>query len=81
MSASLNPLDQYPAATPPTGVTLNFFDPPSKGREIEILDGVFTGLMVLAVLVRFFVRARLTKQWGWDDRKFETSCYLFTGNK
>lgn len=70
MSARLNPFDHYPAATPPTGVTPNFVDPPSKGREIEILDGVFTGLMLLAVLVRLFVRARITKQWGWDDRKF-----------
>lgn len=70
MPVESNPLDHYPAATPPTGVTPNFLDPPSKGTEIEILDGVFTGLMLLAVLVRLFVRARITKQWGWDDRKF-----------
>ncbi|KAL2291411.1 hypothetical protein FJTKL_12815 [Diaporthe vaccinii] len=67
MSARLNPLVHYPAATPPAGVTSNFVDPPLKGREIAILDGVFTGLMLLAVLVRIFVRARITKQWGWDD--------------
>lgn len=77
MSTSSNPLDHYPAATPPIGVTPNFVDPPSKGRQIEILGGVFTGIMLLAVLVRLIVRTRITKQSGWDDRTFEDLPTLF----
>jgi hypothetical protein len=60
-------------SSPPVGITPNFIDPPSKGREIMILDGIFTGLMLLAVLVRLMVRARITRQWGWDDCQFWNS--------
>lgn len=67
MSSSF--LDNYPASTPPEGVAPNFIDPPSRATGIEILDGVFCGLMLITVAIRCYVRGRLTKQWGWEDCK------------
>ncbi|KAI8949431.1 hypothetical protein F4801DRAFT_401578 [Xylaria longipes] len=55
-----------PAAAPPPGVTPNYDDPVSKGPSFVIL-GIFVSLSLLSVLIRGFVRFRLTKSWGWDD--------------
>jgi len=64
---SSNPLDHFPAGVPPPGVVSNFIDPPSKGHALVVLDGVFVSLMLVAVLIRVYVRTRLAKTWGWDD--------------
>jgi hypothetical protein len=63
------PLDRRPSGRPPPGVTPNFINPPSYADEIVILEGIFVSLMVLAVLVRIYVRVKLAKAWGWDDCK------------
>lgn len=63
-----------PAGEPPLGITPNFVDPPSQAPAIIALEAVFLPLMLLAVLVRIFVRARVTRGWGWDD--CEKSCLI-----
>ncbi|KAI1745660.1 hypothetical protein F4680DRAFT_402906 [Xylaria scruposa] len=55
-----------PAAAPPPGVTPNLVDPVSKGPSLVVL-GIFLSLSLLSVLIRGFVRLRLTRSWGWDD--------------
>ncbi|KAI1753163.1 hypothetical protein F4782DRAFT_100348 [Xylaria castorea] len=55
-----------PATAPPPGVTPNLDDPVSKGPSFVIL-GIFVSLSLLSVLIRSFVRLRLTRSWGWDD--------------
>lgn len=74
-----NSLNQDPAVSPPAGVTPNFVDPPSKGPEIERLGGIFTSLMVLAVVIRIVVRTGFTKQWGWDDCKSKGGSHVSPG--
>ena len=66
---SSNPLDHFPAGTPPPGITSNLINPPSKGQTLVILDGVFMSLMLVAVFIRIYVRVKLVKTWGWDDCK------------
>ncbi|KAH7311255.1 hypothetical protein B0I35DRAFT_437781 [Stachybotrys elegans] len=61
------PLDRIPSGQPPPGVIPNFVNPPSYAHEIRVLEGVFMSLMLIAVLVRVYVRFRLVKAWGWDD--------------
>lgn len=58
--------DNRPAGEPPLGIRPNFIDPPSQAPAIIALEAVFLPLMLLAVLVRIFVRARITHGWGWD---------------
>lgn len=61
-------LSNIPAGPLPQGVLRpNFFDPPTKAPTIEALEGIFMGLMLLAVIVRLYVRTAITKQLGWDD--------------
>ncbi|KAF4621901.1 hypothetical protein G7Y89_g14444 [Cudoniella acicularis] len=67
LTMSFNPLDHSPAGIPPPGVIPNFTNPPSKGEALVVLDGVFVSLMLVAVLIRIYVRVRLVKTWGWDD--------------
>jgi hypothetical protein len=66
-SSSDNPLENIPAGMPPAGTAPNFVDPPSNSRAIVILDSVFISLMLLAVLIRAYVRVKLTKIWAWND--------------
>lgn len=63
------PIEDIPALAPPPGVQPNFVNPPSYQHKIIILEGVFVPLMLLAVFVRIFVRARITRMVGWDDCK------------
>ncbi|KAI9375556.1 hypothetical protein BJX61DRAFT_549254 [Aspergillus egyptiacus] len=66
------PLELQPAVPPPPGVESNFDDPPSRQPAIIAMLAVFVSLMLLAVLVRVYARARILKSWGWDD----TTCIL-----
>jgi hypothetical protein len=59
--------DHFPAGPPPPGVAPNFVDPPSLTNTIRVLDGVFVSSMLVALLVRLYVRFRLVRTWGWDD--------------
>ncbi|OTA91521.1 hypothetical protein M434DRAFT_32685 [Hypoxylon sp. CO27-5] len=67
MSSGPNPLDNIPAVKAPPGETSNLINPPSKAQTVTILDAVFVSLMLIAVLIRVFVRSKLVKNWGWDD--------------
>ncbi|KAK5630662.1 hypothetical protein RRF57_006377 [Xylaria bambusicola] len=55
-----------PASAPPPGVAPNYDDPILMSPPYVVL-GIFMSLSLLAVLIRVFVRFRLTKTWGWDD--------------
>ena len=58
-----------PAGVPPLGVQPNFDNPPSKDEQMLVLNGVFLPLMLIAVTMRLVVKARVIKQFGWDDCK------------
>jgi hypothetical protein len=62
-------LQNFPALPPPPGVQPNFVNSPSHEPTITVLDAVSFSLVLVAVGVRIFVRARITKIWGWDDCK------------
>lgn len=62
-----SPLREYPALRPPPGVMSNFVNPPSYEQTLTVMEGVLVPLMLLAVLVRLYVRAKITRTWGWDD--------------
>ncbi|KAK8072835.1 hypothetical protein PG996_006183, partial [Apiospora saccharicola] len=62
------PLDHLPAGRPPPGVIPNFVDPESKAHTLLTLEYVFLSLALVAVIVRLYVRTRLVRVWGWDDR-------------
>ncbi|KAI0966398.1 hypothetical protein F4678DRAFT_484239 [Xylaria arbuscula] len=66
-SGSTNPLDHIPAAMAPPGITSNLVDPPSKAHTLTVLDSVLFSIMAIAVLIRFYIRTKTTKNWGWDD--------------
>ncbi|KAI0194893.1 hypothetical protein EV127DRAFT_467462 [Xylaria flabelliformis] len=59
-------LDNTLAAASPLGEVPNVGEPVSTGPSFVIL-GVFVSLSLLSVLIRSFVRFRLTRSWGWDD--------------
>lgn len=60
-------LHNLPSVSPPLGVTPNFVDPPSKAGVLVALHSTFLPLMIIAVIIRMFVRTRITRQVGWDD--------------
>ncbi|MCJ1320752.1 hypothetical protein MMC15_006093 [Xylographa vitiligo] len=62
-----NPLDNIPAGLPPPGIIPNLVNPSQQGPTIVALDGIFVALMLVMVLIRIYVRARVVKIWGWDD--------------
>lgn len=39
----------------------------SRGAEIIIVAWVFTGIAIVVAALRFFVKARISKELGWDD--------------
>ncbi|KAM7196898.1 hypothetical protein V8F20_006865 [Naviculisporaceae sp. PSN 640] len=65
-------LDHIPAVQPPPGVVSDLTNPPSQAHVVTVLDGVFVTFMLIAVLIRIFVRLKFMKTWGWDD----TTCIL-----
>ena len=65
----MNFIEDFPALQPPPGVKSNFIDPPSLVPSAIVVESIFLPLMILAVLTRLFVRARITKELGWDDCK------------
>lgn len=66
----MNLIEDIPALQPPPGVQSNFVDPPSLVPSAIVVESIFFPLMILAVLTRLFVRAKITKGWGWDDCNF-----------
>lgn len=65
----MSSIKDFPALRPPPGVKSNFVDPPSLVPSAIVVESIFLPLMILAVLTRIFVRAKITKGWGWDDCK------------
>lgn len=39
----------------------------SRGAEIIIVAWVFTGISIVVAGLRLFVKARISKELGWDD--------------
>jgi hypothetical protein len=68
MSSGLDPT-KVPSVTPPTGVTPNFDNPPSKAFIYYIVASISTALMTFFVILRLYVRSRITRALWWDDRK------------
>lgn len=59
--------DNFPAGSPPSGITSNFINPPTRVPAIITVEGVFVPLMLIFLSVRFYVRITVTKSWGLDD--------------
>lgn len=61
-------LANLPAIAPPKGVKPNFSDPHDTQKvPLVVLNAVFLALMLVMVLIRLQVRARIQKALGWDD--------------
>ena len=56
-----------PALLPPPGITSNFVDPTSRGKDLVITSALCIPLMVVCVAVRFYTKLRIKHVWGWDD--------------
>ncbi|KAK4212523.1 hypothetical protein QBC37DRAFT_374930 [Rhypophila decipiens] len=65
-------LDHIPAVQPPPGEVSDLINPPSQAHIVSVLDGVSVTFMLIAVLIRIFVRLKYIKTWAWDD----TTCIL-----
>ncbi|RDW86042.1 uncharacterized protein DSM5745_02684 [Aspergillus mulundensis] len=63
---------ETPAAPPPPGTEPNYIDPPSRQTTVVIVEAIFMPLMLLAVIIRVYVRTRIINLWGWED----TTCIL-----
>jgi hypothetical protein len=57
------------AAPPPPGVTRNINNPESFGPASIGILSLFLGLAIIFVFIRFYVRIRIHKALGLDDRK------------
>lgn len=56
-----------PALFPPTGVTSNFVDPISRGKDLIVTSALCITLMVVCIAIRFYTKLRIKNAWGWDD--------------
>lgn len=67
--ASMTPeqLAQTPAATPPSGVTPNFVNPPSTAPVIIAISSVLMAVMFLFAGGRFYVKIALRRKITPDD--------------
>ncbi|QKX53654.1 uncharacterized protein TRUGW13939_00733 [Talaromyces rugulosus] len=66
MASGLDPT-KVPSVTPPTGVKPNFDNPPSKAFIYYIVASISTALMTFFVILRLYVRSRITRALWWDD--------------
>jgi len=64
-----NPADT-PAAPPPPGQTPNFVNPESRSPEATAVISVLTAFAVIIVCLRVYVKATVTKIFGWDDSQY-----------
>lgn len=71
MAVKLNLSDpailQYPAATPPPGVTPNFTHPDSKGPELVVGGGVLLAIMMISITIRVYTKLHIINKFSWDD--------------
>ena len=44
-----------------------FDDPPTYGLTLVAIGTAMTGLALVTVLLRLYVRLFMLKAWGWDD--------------
>ena len=56
-----------PAAPAPPGFTPNFENPEYIGARLNIVIGVFTGLILICTALRLYTRASITRALGIDD--------------
>lgn len=66
-SASSVELANLPALRPPAGVVPDLDHPATRAVEAYIGIGVCIGIAVVFILLRLYVKAAITHQWGWDD--------------
>ena len=69
---SLTRREIVPAYPAPPGVTANFVNPDFIGTRLIIVCAVFSFLTVVCVVLRLYVRLRITKAFGIDDCKQPT---------
>ena len=62
----INPTE-VPGGSPPPGVMPLAPDPEDRAYQYHVVAGVVTPVMALAVLLRIYVRATITKGLWWDD--------------
>ncbi|CAD6452180.1 cacdc42e-c909-4bcd-8cb7-5552329adcd9 [Sclerotinia trifoliorum] len=65
--ADASDFGNLPTMPPPPGVTSNFVNPVTRLKEASICFGLILSVTAIVVLLRCYVKARLTKAWGWDD--------------
>ena len=57
------------AGKPPPGLHSNFVNPDSLRTPEIAVNAVFVSLATLAVVVRIYAKAVVTRATGWDDCK------------
>lgn len=65
----MNPgyLDSTPAVPPPPGHDSNFTNPESRCYELVIVITVFACLIVIVLILRIYLRLKITRSFGADD--------------
>lgn len=59
-----------PGAVPaPPGLNANFVNPPDHTKQLLVQHIICITLATIAVGVRLFTRAAITRNLGWDDCK------------
>ena len=57
-----------PGAMPaPPGLSANFLNPPNHNTSSIVLHVMCLTLATFAIAIRFFTRAQITHNLGWDD--------------
>ena len=61
------PLDQFPSAPPPPGVTPNFINPPSLENAIIAVTATTLTLTLSLLAIRLYTTLRITHSASYDD--------------
>ena len=60
-------LANYPAISPPPGVTPNFIDPETRAPLVIVFSAISLGLMLPILVARLYTKAWVLHSSGWDD--------------
>lgn len=58
-----------PPSLAPPGVVPNYANPESTGERVVVACLLLGSIALVAVCVRFLVKLRILKNWGYEDRK------------
>jgi hypothetical protein len=64
---TLEQLMHIPLMPPPPGITSNFNDPPTRGKQTQIAIAVTLSFMIPLLILRIRTRLRYHKAFGLDD--------------